>query len=197
MTSQKVKAQRTTESLGDLRSQMDDVQKRLNQWLASFGGPGWKGREAYYHAIEEMRAFGSHRLAPLLISMLADSDPEVRCRAAEAILWIDDEQGIHRVSPLFHDKDTTVRWHVCGLMHDLGDERAVELLIDRMKNDPDPQVRGTAAYALGGIGGPRAIPAVTQALETDHASDELGYTPSFCAREALSEIDQNLKRDRS
>ncbi len=175
---------------------MDVARERLNEWLAMLGGPGWKGREAYYRAIEEMRSFGPQRIMPLLHAMLAASDPEVRCKAAEAILWIDRVQGVHQVSPLLQDKDRTVRWYTCGLMHDLGNERAVDLLIERMKNDPDPQVRGAAAYALGGIGSASAISALTEIFQNDHVCDELGFTPSFCAQEALKEIHEALERKR-
>ena len=176
--------------------QMDDTKKRLNDWLALLDGPGWKGPEAANRAIQEMRAFGPHRLIPLLIGMLANSDAEVRCNAAQAILWIDDKQGIHHLLPLFRDADSVVRWHVCGLMHDFGDERAVTFLMDCMKNDPDPQVRGTAAYALGAIGSLRAIPALTETLGNDHNVDRLGFTPSFCAEQALKAITEGPRRDR-
>jgi PBS lyase HEAT-like repeat len=49
-------------------------------------------------------------------------------------------------------------------------------------------VRGTAAYALGGIGSPAAIPALLAVLGSDNEADELGHTPSGSAATALDDI---------
>jgi HEAT repeat protein len=163
-------------------------QKQLRKWLELLTGPGWKGREARERAADEMRAIGAGGLFPRLRPMLHDPDVEVRCQASRAILLIDAKEGMELLLPLLDDPDDAMRWDICGLMHDFGDERAVEGLIERMKNDPDPQIRGTAAYALGGIGSPRAIPALTETLNNDHEVDQLGYTPSFCAKGAIDEI---------
>jgi len=57
-----------------------------------------------------------------------------------------------------------------------------------MKSDTDAQVRGTAAYALGGIGHAAAIPALIETLEIDHEYDQLGHSPSWCAATALDDI---------
>ena len=57
-----------------------------------------------------------------------------------------------------------------------------------MQTDPDPTVRNTAAYALGGIGDPSAIPALIKTLDEDHEFDELGYSASWCAATALDDI---------
>src|SRR5262249_48180509 len=109
-------------------------------------------------------------------------------KAAQAILWIDERQGIGFVLPLLDDEDSTVRWCVCGLMHDFGDKRAVGKLIERLKTDPDPQVRVNAAWALGAIGNAAAIPALIKTMQNDHGVDQLGYSPSSSAKDALEEI---------
>ena len=49
-------------------------------------------------------------------------------------------------------------------------------------------VRNTAAYALGGIGDPVAIPALIETLDNDHERDELGYSASGCVATALDNI---------
>jgi HEAT repeat protein len=161
---------------------------RLKRWLALLSGDGYRGKAARDAAVAEMCAAGPGRLFPLLLPMLEDPDAEVRCAAAQAVLWIDPGTGLAPVLRLLHDPDSTVRWNTCGLLHDFGDGRAVAPLSERLEADPDPQVRGIAAYALGGIGSPRAIPALVKALDGDHAVDPLGYTPSFCAAHALDDI---------
>jgi HEAT repeat protein len=120
--------------------------------------------------------------------MLADPDPEARCTACEAVLWIDAREALELVLPLLDDPDVVVRWHACGCLHKFGDERAIDPLIRVLKNDPDAQVRGTAAYSLGGIGSPAAIPALLGAMESDYEVDMHGHSASSCAATALDEI---------
>jgi HEAT repeat protein len=83
------------------------------------------------------------------IEGLSHPDPGVRCQTCTAILVNGAQKGIDLVLPALNDPDSLVRWQVCGLMHDFGDDRAVKPLIARMREDPNPQVRGTAAYAFG------------------------------------------------
>jgi HEAT repeat protein len=162
---------------------------RLQQWFRLlYYGEGFQGSEARERALTEMRDAGAKRLFPLLVPMLGDHDCDVRCKACHAILWTDAGKGLELVLPLLSDADTTVRWHVCGLLHDFGDTRALDALLERLKKDTNEQVRGTAAFALGGIGSPRAIPALVETMESDHAVDQLGHTPSSCAATALDDI---------
>jgi hypothetical protein len=77
---------------------------------------------------------------------------------------------------------------VCGCLHDYGDLRAQAALLDRLKHDADCQVRGGAASALGQIGAIQALPDLHQAYQTDREVDELGYTPSGQAEEAMTSV---------
>jgi HEAT repeat protein len=160
----------------------------LDGWLARLGGPGFKGRDDRNMAVAEMRAEGADRLFPLLAPMLTNPDPEARCTACAAVLWIDAHQAIELVLPQLADPDVAVRWNACGCLHDFGDERAINPLVRVLQGDPDAQVRGTAAYALGGIGSPAAIPALLAAMESDHELDMHGHSASSGAATALDDI---------
>jgi HEAT repeat protein len=166
----------------------NDLPSQLGAWLARLGGPGFKGFEDRNAAVAAMRAEGAEQLFPLLVPMLTSSDPEERCTACEAVLWIDEHRAIELVLPQLDDPDITVRWNACGCLHDFGDERAIQPLIRVMQGDPDAQVRGTAAYALGGIGGESAIPALLAVMESDHERDIHGHSPSSTAASALDDI---------
>jgi HEAT repeat protein len=135
-----------------------------------------------------MRGEGAERLFPLLVPMLTGPDPEGRCTACEAVLWVDARRALELVLPLLADPEVTVRWYACGCLHDFGDDRAIDPLIRVLQGDPDAQVRGTAAYALGGIGSPAAIPALLAAMESDHELDLHGHSASSCAATALDDI---------
>lgn len=123
-----------------------------------------------------------------LIAKLSDADPEVRCQAAEEAMSAGPTAYPESVLRLLTDSVGWVRYHVCGLLHNFGDRRAIVPLIERLRADLDPGVRGIAAYALGGIGCPSAIPALIESFDHDHEVDELGHTPSSCAATALDDL---------
>ena len=165
-----------------------DDRSRLAGWLARLGGPGYKGCKDRDLAVAEMRAEGASRLLPYLIPMLTDDDPEARCQACEAILWVDSQHGTEWVLPLLSDPHGGVRCAACYCLLKLGDERAVAPLTAVLKSDEAPTVRGWAAMALGRIGGPAVIPALLAAMASDHEVDELGYTPSDSAAIILDDM---------
>ena len=163
------------------------MEDRLSGWLALVeGGPGWEGVDGRARAVAQMRA-ARPAVVPLLAAKLADPDPDVRCRATTALLFVDAGRTLELVLPLLRDPDDVVRWHACGCLHDFGDDRAVGPLAAVLARDPDPQVRGTAAYALGGIGSPAAIPALLRALGDDER-DLHGHSASSCTATALDDI---------
>jgi HEAT repeat protein len=149
----------------------------------TFGDDGCRDR-----AVAEMRAAGVDEVLPLLSERLKAADPEARCDAITALVFLDAHRAVEPIVAMLDDPDTTVRWHACGCLHDFGDERAVPALCEVLRRDPDPQVRGTAAYALGGIGSPAAIPSLLAALGSDHEYDIHGHSPSSCSATALDDI---------
>lgn len=163
----------------------DEVQpNELRDWVTQLRG-SYKHDESL---VAKMRSLGMERLFPYLRDVLDDPDAELRCQAALAIFYVDPKGGIELLVPLLDDPEWIVRVEICGLLHDIADERAVRPLIQIMKSDPNPMVRNTAAYALGGIGDPVAIPALIQALNSDHEPDELGHCASGRAATALDHI---------
>ncbi len=102
-----------------------------------------------------MRRVGIDVVFPFLAAKLTDPDVDVRCGAVTALLFVDTNQAMPLVLPMLGDPDSIVRWHTGGCLHDFTDDRAIGPLIGVLRGDPDPGVRGNAAYALGGIGSPR------------------------------------------
>ena len=160
------------------------MHEEIRSWLTQLRG----GATQDETVICSMRSFGLERLIPYLREMLGASDRELRCQAALAIFYVAPIDGLDLLLGLLDDVESVVRWHTCGLLHDIGDQRAIEPLIHLMKTDRDPQVRNTVAYALGGIGDARAIPALIETMDNDHEFDELGHSASSCAATALDDI---------
>src|SRR5947209_6997885 len=104
------------------------------------------------HAVATLQSLEREPTFKSLMALLEDAEVEVRCDAAEALMWIDPRQGTEAVFPLLSDSDATVRWFACGLLYDFGDERATPRLVEVLRNDPDGDVRLIAAHALGKLG---------------------------------------------
>jgi len=170
-----------------------DDRQRLDRWLSLIRGPALIGpADAVFarrtQAIAEMHAAGAERLFPLLRPMLSDPDPPVRFAACEAAFFVDARRALELVLPLLADPESEIRWFVSGCLHYSKDERAIVPLVRVLQEDSSAQVRGAAAYALGRIGSPAAIPALLAAMESDHEPDMHGHSASSGAATALDDI---------
>lgn len=164
----------------DEKTQANELRELVKQLRGGFQQDG--------PVIAELRALGPEGLFPDVHKLLDDPDSELRCKTALAIFYVNPTASIDLLVPLLSDSDWAVRVEICGLLHDLADKRAVGSLIERMTTDPNPMVRNIAAYALGGIGDPLAIPSLIETLDSDHEQDELGHSASGCAATALDNI---------
>jgi epoxyqueuosine reductase len=72
-----------------------------------------------------------------------------------------------RGSPILRAKRRGFLRNVCVALGNLGSVGAVPALIETLAGDPEPLVRGHAAWALGRIGGPEACEALRAARLTD------------------------------
>jgi len=173
----------------------DNFDKHVHECLDLLIGHGYKGKEAQNKAVAELQAIESGRLFLLLTPMLNSETLLTRLQASRALLSVDQRKAVELILPFLNDPDPEFRYDVCGLMHDFGDERVINPLIERMQNDADLQIRGIAAYALGGIGDLRAIPALENTINNDHEVDRLGYSPSFSAKNAIDKIYKKTQND--
>jgi HEAT repeat protein len=135
-----------------------------------------------YAAMELGRLGAEARPAvPLLVECLGDGDWLVRRQAAEALGPIGDPVAIEPLIVVVEDRDGEwgVRTAAARSLGLLGDSRAVGPLMSVL-NDMNAHVRHMAVIALGRIGTPEAVEALTVAARSD--SD--GAT-RFSAAEAL------------
>lgn len=82
------------------------------------------------------------------------------------------------------DENPSVRLSAAETLGKLMDPRAVQALIEALRQDPEPRVRAMAAWALGEIEDPAAVSALTAALRED---DDQGVRVQ--AAEALGNIE--------
>jgi HEAT repeat protein len=162
-----------------------DFDHFFDRQVARLAEPGRHRPLAFMMLVDDLAVIPA-RAGPLLAGKLRDADGEVRCVAADVVLELGG--GIPAVLPLQDDTEDWVRWHVTGLLARSGDDSAVEPLIAKLRSDTDPGVRGQAAYALGHVGCPAAIPHFLHALDHDHEYDSQGHSPSSVSATALDNI---------
>lgn len=112
--------------------------------------PENKGKDFHYH--EEMEP-DPEVVKPLLKPILKMSNKEFK-------------QKFGSLSGAWRGKKPIQRNAIIALAH-FKDETAIGDLIDLMKNDPRPVIRGTSAWAIGKIGGAGAKEALMAAFETE------------------------------
>ena len=81
---------------------------------------------------------------------------------------MEKNKDINGLTKALKDQDEHVRWKAAGALGNMGDTRAVEPLIQTLKDDVD--VRWAAALALGKIGDAKAVEPLIQALKDESSS---------------------------
>jgi HEAT repeat protein/cyclophilin family peptidyl-prolyl cis-trans isomerase len=89
---------------------------------------------------------------PDLLRLVTDTDARLRRRAALAIGRVGMTEGISALSSLLKDADADVRQVAAFSLGLIGDATPAPALIETVKSDASPLVRGAAAEALGLIG---------------------------------------------
>ncbi|MCS6897505.1 MAG: HEAT repeat domain-containing protein, partial [Nitrospira sp.] len=129
-----------------------------------------------------------------LIESLSDKDFVVRCHAARALggmttdyqigrTWVRAPKVVDALVAALKDPDRAVREDATIALGMIGDPRAVDALIEAMR---DGAVKRHAIAALGMIGDPRALPAVLDALKGKGIKQEGSPTPGcIVSEEAL------------
>lgn len=115
------------------------------------------------HAAKGLGIVGDPRAIAHLVPLLTDQVKAVRVDATDALARIGRPALASLIEALRHEA-WILRLHACEALGKIGAEEAVEPLCEAILRDRDTAVRQDAAKALGGIGSPRALAALTTAL---------------------------------
>jgi len=115
------------------------------------------------HAAKGLGIAGDARAIAHLVSLLTDQVKAVRADATDALARIGRPALASLLAALQHEA-WILRLHACEALGKIGAEEAVEPLCQVLLHDRDMAVRQDAAKALGGIGNPMALEALTAAL---------------------------------
>ena len=86
--------------------------------------------------------------------LLNSEDFGMRIRGLNQLREIETETAFRMVQPLITDDNTRVRYAAVSQLDTLGNnnkEKSLEMLRDRLFNDPEPDVQAAAADAIGGL----------------------------------------------
>jgi HEAT repeat protein len=146
--------------------------------------------EIIKHVVSELRRKDIGKIVPVLTPCLKDANPEFRCTIATVFLACDATTAIPHVGSLIHDEDDDVRGFLCMELGAYKRREAVPLLVDALLNDPDATNRTWAAWGLGNIGDPSALPTLKLAMQNDLGEDYEGRPVKEIAAEAIRRITQ-------
>ena len=144
-------------------------------------------------AVEALAETGDSRAITPLITALQDESESVRGRALQGLKDIGPPAIPHLIVALKNPDRRVRRKASCVIdnigykLRDIGDFRAVEPLIDALK-DSRSVVRSHSVTALGKIGHVQALPAVRVALKTESVRSALDIGVCYRAIEALHRL---------
>jgi HEAT repeat protein len=161
----------------------DQVVPKLVECL---GDPSWRVRKA---AVSRLVAWpDAEQATALLIAALHDGDNPGRRNAAVDALVQSGRSALPLLIEATEVEDPDVRKFVVDVLAGIGDDQAVDTLV-ALLSDLDVNVRGSAADALGAIGGDRAELALREAV-TDASQPSL---VRFSALHALDNLESPVR----
>ncbi len=171
----------------------DQIVRLMDTYLRYRGIDKVLGKSISRNAFESLEKIGLEAVIAVAQKMLTHSEAELRCQGAEMLLLHTPDSGLPAVILLLQDTHSGVRSFVCGLIHDFGDERAANPIIDLLLREQDGTVRHHAAYALGAVGTADKIPVITEIAEKETAVDWEGRSVQQELHEAVARIASRCK----
>jgi HEAT repeat protein len=196
---------------------MDEVEKLI----IDLAHTNWITR---WHASSSLGEIGDNRAVPALIETLKDIDYTVRSYAAQALGKMSDKRAIPALMKVLNDEYPDVRMNAAKALEMIGyvhlsvnykvqclliKEEFNELVALRkdavpglinLFNQEDPRVRQNAAWLLGLIGDPSAVPVLIGVLQDEihnvqiKAGDALYAILEYCkTTEEISDFEKRLE----
>lgn len=118
-------------------------------------------KEVFWEAAKALVILKAENLHEVLVPVLSSGDVEKTCAAAWMVGMTHAKEAIPQLKDIVSDEtlDVNVRSHAMEALALLGAKETVPGIIDLLKND-SAEIRFWAAYALGQLGDPRALPSL-------------------------------------
>jgi HEAT repeat protein len=193
---------RAEESLRQLEQQYSDSEVSLREAEALMariqGALARRGDSRAAERVTRTVAIGSRdRLAA---EACAGEEDEIRMAALNALLQMNSERAIPILKRVLQERDedneciAQMRSRAVFLLAQHLDEENVDVLLDVVRNDPNPEVRGQAVFWLSQVPGERTVDALEEILrESDDR--ELQEKALFALAQASGERASQVLRD--
>ena len=94
---------------------------------------------------------------------------EEKTEALNGLIQSNDSRAVEPLITCLNDENSVIRFSAAVGLGSFADPRAVDPLIDSLKNDKDVLTRKGAAYSLGKIGDPKALSPLKSAAANDES----------------------------
>jgi len=145
-------------------------------------------------ALDKLRDVSDPRAQQILMQGLVDRDIRVRIRAIDILGAQENSAAVPLMTQQLFMRDTpnVVKLHLVAALGRIGDSRGTLPIISFLKGADNARSRGTAVFALGEIGDPRA-----NAILVKTVTDDKSPMVRKLAQEAIEKIDGELPTARS
>ena len=140
-------------------------------------------------ALGELEFVNTPEANAILIQAMNDRDLRVKVKAIDVLGIHQFKDAVPVMSQELFLRDTpdVVKLHLVAALGRIGDQAGMLPVMDYLHDQTDQRARGTAVFALGEIGNPKAIDTLTQII-----GDDPSPMVRKLAQEALAKIDGEL-----
>jgi tetratricopeptide (TPR) repeat protein len=103
-------------------------------------------------------------------------EAEIKIMALQALMQADPEKGITYLQRVLQNRTPAtaeLRGQAVFLLGQYDSEETLDLMVDVVQNDPDPEVKAQAAFWLSQVDDPRAVDATIAILEDPSLDDDI------------------------
>ena len=169
----------------ELKEFSDRVWTNAELWTAFSGND----RTLMWEAAKALSRLKSRSLVPKLIASLKSKSTEHRAAAAYVLGMTREPRAVSHLEVILADtrESPSVRGHAAEALAYLKKRRSFHVLLSAL-DDPEPEVRWWAAFALGELGDKRALPELKRIGSTDNGKARDGSSVRGEARRAWKRL---------
>jgi HEAT repeat protein len=171
-TQQGPKAKTPEDAVSDAKKKLDDVDPRVR-----------------VAALDELEGVNNAAANAILMQAMNDRDLRVKVKAIDVLGIHQFKDAVSAMSQELFLRDTpdVLKLHLVAALGRIGDQAGMLPVMTYLQAQTDERARGTAVFALGEIGNPKAIDTLTQIVGSDQSP-----MVRKLAQEALAKIDGEL-----